>query len=57
MWLMSMKYMPLLLTDEQSVACVYVPFKVRSNKDFLSKYNGRLNLGLCYNPETKQQSS
>ena len=32
MWWMSMKCMPLLLTDEQSVACVCVPFKVRSNE-------------------------
>jgi hypothetical protein len=58
MWWMSMKYVSLLLTDEQSAAsCVCVPFKVRSNQDSLSKYNSRLNLGLYYNPETKQQSS
>jgi len=56
MW-MSVKYVPLLLTDEQSAACVRVPFKVRSNQDSLSKYNSTLILGLCYNPETKQHSS
>lgn len=57
MWWMSMRSVPLLLSDEQSVACVCVPFKVRSNQHSLSKYNSRLNLGLCYNPETKHQSS